>query len=136
MSGPHIVYAIDDDPELLASVDFLLQTMGIACRSYRSAEEFLCDVGTLEPGCVLTDFRMPGLSGLDLQCALLKRRCDWPVIFMTGIGEIAIVVLAIKRGAVEFMEKPFGDERLLAALHAGFVKLRNSPAFAPRPAQA
>jgi two-component system response regulator FixJ len=135
MSGPHIVYVIDDDPAQLASLDFLLQTIGIACRPYRIAGAFLRDVETLKPGCVLTDFNMPGLSGLDLQAALLERRNDWPVIFMAGIGKVPVIVLAIKRGAVEFIEKPFCEERLLAALHAGFVKLRNSSTLAHRPEQ-
>lgn len=119
--GQNIVYIIDDDEDVRASAAFLLDSFGISCRTFDRADIFLDTLASLPPGCILSDLRMPGLSGLDLQTELLRRSFDWPLIFMTGHGDIPTVVHALKKGALEFIEKPFTDERLLAVLNDGFA---------------
>lgn len=124
MGKQHFVYVVDDDPDLLDSIAFELTSLDMKCRRFSSAEGFLSVAAELEPGCILTDLNMPRMSGLELQSELLKRCLDWPLIFMTGAGEIGSAVHAIKRGAIEFIEKPFSENALLSALHQGFVELR------------
>lgn len=119
-----LVYVVDDDPSVLASIGLLLRSLRLDCRTFGSGDALLNAVSSLPPACVLTDLRMPGLSGLGLQAELLRRGFNWPVVFMTGHGEVPTAVEAIKNGAVEFIEKPFTDERLLTALHAGFRALK------------
>lgn len=128
MGKQHFVYVVDDDPDLLDSIAFELTSLDMKCRRFSSAEGFLSVAAELEPGCILTDLNMPRMSGLELQSELLKRCLDWPLIFMTGAGEIGTAVHAIKRGAIEFIEKPFSENALLSALHQGFVELRKAEA--------
>lgn len=122
--GDSIVYVIDDEAELRASSCFLLGTLGLTCFDYPSGKAFLDAVDRLDPGCVLLDVVMRSMDGLEVQSELRRRGIDWPVVFMSGRQDIATVVAALKNGAVEFLEKPFSDEKLLAALHRGFVQLR------------
>ncbi|HWH17837.1 MAG TPA: response regulator [Allosphingosinicella sp.] len=121
----HHVYVIDDEASLRDSSCFLLATLGLACTQYANGQDFLADVETLEPGCILLDVLMRRMGGLEVQAELNRRGIDWPIIFMSGHDDIPTVVRAMKNGAVEFLEKPFSDEQLLASLHRGFVKLRN-----------
>lgn len=118
-----LVYVVDDDKDVLGSIGCLLRSLRLDCRTYNSGEALLAAIASLPPGCILTDLRMPGLSGLELQAELLRRGFNWPIVFMTGHGDTPTVVQAIQKGAVEFIEKPFSDERLLSALHAGFASL-------------
>jgi two-component system response regulator FixJ len=117
------VALIEDDAAVLNSLSRLLESRGMSVCCYASAEEFLADIGTTQPGCVVSDIRMPGLSGLDLQRELRNRDAALPVILITGHGDIAMAVKAIKEGAFDFIEKPFEEERLVSsivgAVHSG-----------------
>jgi two-component system, LuxR family, response regulator FixJ len=107
---------IEDDEAILHSLTLLLQGKGFAVRAYASAESFLADAESWPPQCVVTDIRMPGMSGLELQGELKARNAGMPVILITGHGDIAMAVQAIKHGAFDFIEKPLDDERLAASI--------------------
>lgn len=119
MADP-VVHVIDDDEAVRHSLAFLFASSGFPVRIYESAVAFLDALTVLQPGCVLTDVRMPGMSGLDLQRELIARRIALPVIVMTGHGDVALAVEAMKAGAVDFIEKPFSDETILNAIRAAF----------------
>lgn len=107
---------IEDDEAILRSLSMLLESRGIPVRPYSSAESFL-DAATVGPlQCVVSDIRMPGMSGVELQQELKRRDSVLPVILITGHGDIAMAVQAIKQGAFDFIEKPFDDERLIASI--------------------
>ena len=118
-----IVHVIDDDEALRDSVAFLLGAAGFSVRLYESAQSFLRQLSEIEPGCVLTDIRMPGMDGLELLRLLRESGHALAVIVMTGHGDVPLAVRAMKLGAVDFVEKPFEDELLIdtveAALAAG-----------------
>jgi two-component system response regulator FixJ len=107
---------IEDDEAVLRSLSLLLESKGVAVRAYASAESFLADAEAGPPQCVVTDIRMPGMSGLELQRELKARDAAVPVILITGHGDIAMAVQAIKQGAFDFIEKPLDDERLIASI--------------------
>jgi two-component system response regulator FixJ len=115
-SADAIVHLIDDDDGVRHALAFLLASSGFAVRVYESATEFLSTAAGLHSGCVVTDVRMPGMSGLELQRQLKIRRIDLPVIVMTGHGDVALAVEVMKAGAVDFIEKPFQDEVLISAI--------------------
>ena len=117
MADP-VVHVIDDDEAVRQSLAFLLASSGYPVRLYNSAAAFLDSLAALQSGCILTDIRMPGMSGLDLQRELKARRVAMPVIVMTGHGDVALAVEAMKGGAVDFIEKPFSDEVILNAIRA------------------
>ncbi len=110
------VHVIDDDEAVRDSLAFLFESAGLSVRSYDSAESFLDVAERLRAGCVLTDVRMPGMDGLTLQRRLREQGVHLPVIVMTGHGDVPIAVQALKAGAADFIEKPFDDEALLAAV--------------------
>ncbi len=112
------VCVIDDDDAMRDSLTFLLDTAGIAVRAYESAAAFLAAPPADEPACIITDVRMPGMSGTDLLRNLKESARRTPVIVMTGHGDIALAVEAMKLGASDFIEKPFVDEVMLAAVRA------------------
>jgi len=111
-----MVHVIDDDEAMRASLAFLLESAGLACRAYASALEFLSQCDALTTGCVITDVRMPEMSGLQLLSELKARRSPLPVIVITGHGDVPLAVEAMKNGVVDFLEKPFDDEVLLGAI--------------------
>lgn len=115
-----VVHLIDDDEAVRQSLAFLLTSAGFAIRTYASATAFLDALVAVQPGCIITDVRMPGLSGLDLQRELINRRIGLPVIVMTGHGDVKLAVEAMKAGAVDFIEKPFQDDTLIAAIRTAF----------------
>jgi two-component system response regulator FixJ len=106
---------IEDDEAILRSLSMLLESRGIPVRPYSSAERFLAATAT-PPQCVVSDIRMPGMSGIELQQELRRRDSAIPVILITGHGDIAMAVQAIKEGAFDFIEKPFDDERLIESI--------------------
>ena len=110
-----LVHLIDDDPALRKSVAFLLTVNGFEVRDYPSATAFL-DAAPVEDGCILTDIRMPGMTGLELVRRLKSEGCELPIIAMTGHGDVELAVAAMKAGVVDFIEKPFSDATLLQAL--------------------
>ena len=116
MSAVGVVHVVDDDAAVRGSLQFLLESAGLTVLTYARAEVFLAVAPTLSVGCVLTDVRMPGLGGLELQQHLQALGVLAPVIVMTGHGDIPTAVQAMKDGAVDFLEKPFDDERLIDAV--------------------
>ena len=118
MAGDAVVHVIDDDESVRHALAFLLATSGLAVRVHESGTEFLRIVDSLQGGCILTDIRMPGIDGLTLQRRLTERGIHLPVIVMTGHGDVPLAVEAMKAGAVDFIEKPFDDAVLLAAIHS------------------
>jgi len=111
-----VVHLIDDDDAVRKSLAFLLATSGFAVRAYASAVVFLDALNSLQPGCIITDVRMPGMDGLALQRRLKELKINLPMIIITGHGDVPLAVEAMKAGAIDFIEKPFDDELLLAAL--------------------
>lgn len=116
-----IAYLIDDDEAIRDALAWLLRTRGVASRAWASAESFLADYGDHMRGCVVLDIRMQGMSGPELFDRLLALGCRMPTIFLTGHGDVPLAVSAIKKGAFDFIEKPFNDnelaDRVIAALH-------------------
>ena len=113
-NGP--VYIVEDDREVRSSLVLLLRSLKAEARPFISAEDFLDELAFLQPGIVLLDLRMPGMSGIELLEAMRERHCFWPAVMMSGHGDISVAVQAIKLGALEFLQKPFEEEDLLAAL--------------------
>jgi FixJ family two-component response regulator len=109
------VFVIDDDPHVLQALARLLESAGRRVATFSSAQRFL-EAADHAQGCVVLDLAMPGLNGLELQQALEARGSVLPIVFLTGRGNVASSVQAMKRGAVDFLEKPVNDERLLAAV--------------------
>lgn len=118
-----IVYLVDDEPAVRRSIGFMLRTSGYRVEAFASGEEFLRAVGGLERGTILLDVRMPGMDGLQVLDVLHERGVALPVIIITGHGDIAIAVRAMKAGARDFIEKPFEKAALLAALTAAEARL-------------
>ncbi|MBN8899484.1 MAG: DNA-binding response regulator [Rhodospirillales bacterium 69-11] len=122
MDGSAVVHVVDDDDAVRDSLAFLLESSDFTVRTYASAADFLAVAGTFRTGCVLTDVRMPGMDGLTLQKQLVARGCRLPVIVMTGHGDVPIAVQALKNGASDFLEKPFDDAALLAAVRGAMAE--------------
>jgi two-component system response regulator FixJ len=112
------VNIIDDDEALRESLAFLLRTAGLAVKSFDSAKAFLDALPNASPGCVITDVRMPDISGIELLRRLKELKISVPVIVITGHGDIALAVEAMKIGATDFFEKPFNDDLLVASVRA------------------
>ena len=114
------IHLVDDDAAFRRSLVFLLESMGWPVQAHASAADYL-DAGlpALEQtGCLLLDVRMPGMSGLELQQALIARGCHLPIVFITGHGDVELAVQAMKHGAFDFLEKPFRDQLLLDVVSA------------------
>jgi len=122
------VFAIDDDASVRKSLSRLLRSAGYTSEAFSSAEEFLRREHFDGVGCILLDVRMPGLSGMDLQEELNKADYHMPIVFITGHGDIPMTVEAMKKGAVDFLTKPFDDKELLHAVRAAIEKDRNARA--------
>ena len=118
MQPEPIVYVIDDDDAVRQSLEFLLKTAGIAVRGFESAKAFLEMLPRIQSGCVITDVRMPEITGIDLLRRIKESNLDIPVIVITGHGDISLAVDAMKIGAIDFLEKPFDDDLLLAAVRS------------------
>lgn len=121
-----LVYLVDDEEAIRKSAGFMLRTSGFQVESFASGLEFLKVARELAPGCILLDIRMPGMDGLEVQRELTSRGIAMPVVIMTGHGDIAIAVRAMKSGAVDFIEKPFEKLVLLSALEQGFARIDRS----------
>ena len=108
------VYIVDDDPDVREATSFLITTAGYPAVALETADELLDRVSRDSAGCLVLDVRLPGMNGLDLQRALREREIRMPVIFITGHGDIPMAVEAVNAGALDFLEKPFDNEALLA----------------------
>jgi two-component system, LuxR family, response regulator FixJ len=128
MTDKRRVYLIDDEEALRRSAGFLLKTSGYDVTSWASGVAFLKDARDLAQGCALLDVRMPEMDGLDVQRAMVDRGINMPVIILTGHGDIAMAVTAMKQGAVDFLEKPFEKAALLGAIDAAFDRIENANA--------
>ncbi|MEG3165298.1 response regulator [Sphingomonas sp. PB2P19] len=136
MDDRRLIHIIDDDDAIRRSASFMLKTSGFAVETWPSGVAFLKDARHAETGCVLLDVRMPDMDGLDVQQAMNDRGIAMPVIILTGHGDIAIAVRAMKAGAVEFIEKPFEKAVLLAAIATAFERLDRAESQAMRAAGA
>ena len=116
------VHVIDDDEAIRHSLSFLLKTAKFDVKTYGSGTAFLNIVSGLNGGCIITDVRMPGISGIDLLKKLRELKVALPVIVITGHADVPLAVEAMKVGAVDFLEKPFDDEVLLAAIRAALKR--------------
>ena len=128
MTSDPVVYVIDDDASFRKAVSRLLRSAGLEVEALASAGEFLERPATDRPACLVLDVRMPGPSGMDLQSALEETGRDIPIVFMTGHGDVSTSVRAMKKGAVDFLEKPFRAPELLACVERGLARSRQSRA--------
>lgn len=126
MPGNAVVHLIDDDEDVRRALAFLLSTAGLAVRVYESAVVFLEGLPGLQPGCIVSDVRMPGIDGLELQRRLKSLGLDIPMIIMTGHADVPLAVEAMKSGAIDFIEKPFEDDRLLAAIQVALSRFEET----------
>lgn len=117
------VYLIDDDEAALASTEFLLNALGIPATSFSDPYAFLHAVGSLAPGCILTDLRMPAMSGLELHAAVVKKSITWPVVLMSGHSAIETNMDSIDRGIFGMLEKPFTRAALVDILDRAYASL-------------
>src|ERR1700688_599381 len=113
--GP-IVFVVDDDISVRESLELLIRCEGWQPETFSSGQEFLSRPRALVPSCLVLDFSLPGLNGLELQKRVAVERTDMPIIFITGFGDVPMTVQAMKAGAAEFLTKPFGDDVLLSAI--------------------
>ena len=118
MQPEPVVYVIDDDDAVRHSLEFLFKTAGIETRAFESAKAFLDVLPRIKSGCIVTDVRMPEVTGVDLLRKAKELKLDVPVIVITGHGDIALAVEAMKIGAIDFLEKPFDDDLLLASVRS------------------
>ena len=123
-----IIYLVDDDEALRDSLVWLLESQGFKVEAFASAEAFLRVWRPEFNGCLLLDVRMPGMSGLELHERLRAHYCTLPVIFITGHGDVPMAVAALKKGAIDFIEKPFNDAELLRLVSQCLVSERESRA--------
>jgi two-component system response regulator FixJ len=122
MTKKPLVMVVDDDSGVRNAMRILLKSVGMESALYASAQEFLAAYQPSQPGCLVLDIRMPGMSGLELQQQLNLRGAVIPVIFMTGHGDIPMAVEAMQHGAFDFLQKPFRDQDLLDRIQRAIVK--------------
>jgi len=121
-NAPPIVFVVDDDESVRGSLRFLLRSTGLESHAFASGLEFLAAYDPAQPGCLLLDVRMPGMSGLELQQELNLRGAVIPVIFITGHGDIPMAVEAMRHGAHDFLQKPFRDQDLIERVQRAIAK--------------
>ena len=128
MPDERLVYVVDDDEAVRESLSALLEAKSCTVRTFALAREFLAAAPTLRPGCLIADIRMPEMDGLELQRQLTERNFHFPLIVITGHGDVPLAVRAMKVGAVDFIEKPFSADAILASLDAARARLAASGA--------
>ena len=116
------VYVIDDDEAMRDSLEFLLNSVDFEVTLFESAQVFLDEMAGREFGCIVSDVRMPGIDGIELLRRLQALNCRFPVIIMTGHGDVPLAVEAMKLGAVDFLEKPFDDDLLISMIDSGLKR--------------
>jgi two-component system response regulator FixJ len=116
MTIPDTVFVVDDDADVRDSLCALLESADLTARAYESARAFLAAYQAGQPGCLIADIRMPDMDGLELQEELARQKIALPVIVVTGHADVPLAVRAMKAGAVDLIEKPFNDERLIATV--------------------
>ncbi len=128
MSDKAVIHIIDDDDAARDSLDFLLNASGFDVRSYDSAVAFLAALPDSRFGCVITDVRMPGMSGIELLTQLNSRQFTLPIIVITGHGDVPLAVEAMRAGAADFLEKPYDDEALILSIKRALVSAQSNAA--------
>ncbi|MBL9136152.1 MAG: response regulator transcription factor [Verrucomicrobiales bacterium] len=123
-SAPQTIYLVDDDPGVLKGLSRLLRSAGLQAVAFSCPEAFLAHVEPRRAGCLVLDYTMPGLNGLELQAALHHKGCLLPIIFLSGNGDVPTSVQAMKRGAIDFLTKPVSDAHLLGAIHSALERSR------------
>jgi FixJ family two-component response regulator len=118
------VFIVDDDADVRESLQELLESVGLHSQSFRTAQEFLAVGRGDAPSCLILDVRLPGISGLDLQHELKRRRANIPIVFLTAHADVPMSVKAMKSGAVEFLTKPFRQQDLLDAVQRSLTRAR------------
>ena len=118
------VFIVDDDADVRESLQELLESVGLHSQSFRTAQEFLAVGRGDAPSCLILDVRLPGISGLDLQHELKRRRTNIPIVFLTAHADVPMSVKAMKSGAVEFLTKPFRQQDLLDAVQRSLTRAR------------
>jgi two-component system response regulator FixJ len=122
MQHDQTIYVIDDDDAVRQSLQFMLKAAGITTRTFESAKAFMEALPQITAGCIVTDVRMPEVTGIDLLRHIMKNNPDLPVIVITGHGDISLAVEAMKIGAVDFLEKPFDGQQLLTAVRSALSR--------------
>ena len=120
------VFVVDDDPTLRDMIRMMAESDGYCVRDFADAEEFLNEFDAEQSGCLILDIRMPGMSGLALQDELIKRQALLPIIFITGHGDVEMAVECIQKGALDFLEKPFREAKLLEKIEQGILSDQQS----------
>jgi FixJ family two-component response regulator len=119
-----IVHVVDDDASLRGALEGLFHSVGLVTQTYAAARDFLAKSPADQPGCIVIDIRLPDMNGLDFQARLAEMGSRLPVVMMTGNGDISMSVRAMKRGAVDFLSKPFRDQDMLDAVMAAIERDR------------
>jgi len=120
-----VVHVIDDDEAVRDSLAFLLENADLTVETYESALQFLDRLSAARPGCIVTDVRMPEMTGLDLVVELKARGAGMPVVVITGHGDVPLAVEAMKAGVLDFIEKPFAEDVILAAVRGALTQNRD-----------
>lgn len=120
------VYVVDDDSDVRAALSSLLRSLNLEVRTFAGVDQFRAEVDSTSPACLLLDIRLPGMSGLEFQDQLLSFAPDLPVVFITGHGDIAMSVRAMKSGAVDFLQKPWSEQAVLDAVFTALARSRNA----------
>lgn len=122
MSSEATVFIVDDDPSIRHSLSWLLESVKLKVQTFASAEEFLAHDVSDQAGCLILDVRMPGMTGLELQDALLAKASTLPIIILTGHGDVPMAVRAMRKGSFDFVQKPFNGPQLLERVQAAIVR--------------
>ncbi|WP_066724400.1 response regulator FixJ [Sphingomonas pituitosa] len=136
MSERKRIHLVDDEESVRRSTSFMLRTSGYDVDTYPSGVAFLDKIEEAKPGCILLDVRMPEMDGIEVQAELARRGVKLPVIVLTGHGDVGTAVAAMKGGALDFLEKPFEKDALVAALERGFERLEEGDAAVASQAEA
>jgi two-component system response regulator FixJ len=136
MSDKKVIHIVDDEEAIRRSAGFMLKTSGYVVETWPSGSAFLKEVRHAEQGCILLDVRMPEIDGLGVQKALAERGVTMPIVIMTGHGDVAIAVKAMKAGAVDFLEKPFEKSVLLKAIEDAFDRIAAADGASAKAAEA
>lgn len=130
MGDNRVIHLVDDEEAIRKAAGFMLKTSGFTVRLYGSGIEFLEAAPEAEPGCVLLDVHMPGMDGLQVQATMAQRNIRMPIVMLTGNGDVALAVQAMRAGAVDFLAKPIEKAALLDAIGRAFARLESAAARA------
>ena len=136
MDQKKTVFLVDDDPAVRHALGIFLESAGFTVKEFTSATSFFETVNDSDDGVIVLDQRMKGMSGLELQSDLNKRGYEFPIIFITGHGDIQMSVKAIKAGAADFLEKPFSNQDLLQSIQEAFLRATSEQGNCMRKAEA